>query len=82
MLIRDKSSMARTGILSRNVLKSRASTEPVRVRFVTELSSIAVKVVIRLPGVTVAVLGSCALPINEMQTKMTRKNIFICIGLS
>ena len=52
-----KSTLANRGILSRMVLKSRASILPVRVRFFVVDSSVLVNTVDKPPAVTATILG-------------------------
>jgi len=67
--------LANTGILSRMVLKSRASIVPVIIKLVTVLSSVGVRAENNPPAETFNVLETCALSINVMLNPTISKSI-------
>ena len=74
------SMLANTVISSRIVLKSRASTVPVTVKFVTVLNSVGVMAEYKPPAVTFTVFKTCALSNNVKQTLAKSKiTCFICL---
>lgn len=74
-----KFSTANLVTLSRKVLKSRASTVPVIVRFVTLDFSVAVNAAPRPPAEILTVLETCAFDIKEMHRRTESKISFISI---
>jgi hypothetical protein len=67
--------LANTGILSRMVLKSRASTVPVIIKLVTVLNSVEVRAETKPPAVTFTFFETCAFTSKVIHTLKKSKNV-------